>query len=86
MAKSCSKNQCCTGVSGTAPTGIVYRKLPHSLTQSGALHGATEALEEVAAMGLGGVPPVFADKESDENRVLKIDRQRHKRIDRERSA
>src|SRR3954453_13452142 len=34
---------------------IVWRKLPHSLTQSGALHGTTEALEEVAAIGLGGV-------------------------------
>jgi EmrB/QacA subfamily drug resistance transporter len=63
---------------------IVYRKLPHSLTQSGALHGATEALEEVAAMGLGGVPPVFADKERDEERELTRDRQRHSRRDRDR--
>jgi hypothetical protein len=63
---------------------IVYRKLPHSLTQSGALHGVTEALEEVAAMGLGGVPPVFADKERDEERELTRDRQRHSRRDRDR--
>jgi EmrB/QacA subfamily drug resistance transporter len=61
---------------------IVYRKLPHSLTQSGALHGPVEALEEVAAMGLGGVPPVFADQERDDERDLDLDRQRH----RERSA
>jgi len=65
---------------------IVYRKLPHSLTQSGALHGATEALEEVAAMGLGGVPPVFADQERDEDRELERDRELHSRRDRERSA
>jgi EmrB/QacA subfamily drug resistance transporter len=63
---------------------IVYRKLPHSLTQSGALHGATEALEEVAAMGLGGVPPVFADQERDEERELARDRERHSRRDRDR--
>ena len=49
---------------------IVFRNLPHSLTQSGALHGTTEAFEEVAAMGLGGVPPVFADDQRDENRAL----------------
>ncbi len=56
---------------------IVYRNLPHSLAQHGALHGATEALEEVAAMGLGGVPPVFADEERDAERELRRDRERH---------
>jgi DHA2 family multidrug resistance protein-like MFS transporter len=65
---------------------IVYRKLPHSLTQSGALHGTTEALEEVAAMGLGGVPPVFADEERDEEKELEHDRRLHHEIDRERTA
>ena len=68
---------------------IVYRKLPHSLTQSGALHGPTEALEEVAAMGLGGVPPVFADVQRDENRELDRDRELHRRLEhdqQERSA
>lgn len=66
--------------------GIVYRNLPHSLTQTGALHGTTGALEEVAAMGLGGVPPVFADDVADEERALELDRQKHREIDRERSA
>jgi Na+/melibiose symporter-like transporter len=60
---------------------IVYRKLPHSLVQSGAMHGTTEALEEVAAMGLGGVPPVFADVERDEERKLENDRRVHRERD-----
>jgi len=66
--------------------GIVWRKLPHSLAQHGALHGSVEALEEVAAMGLGGVPPVFADEQRDEDRDLERDRERHRARDRERSA
>ncbi len=66
---------------------IVYRKLPHSLVQqSGALHGTTEALEEVAAMGLGGVPPVFADVENDIERELEPDTVVPLRRDQERSA
>jgi len=66
--------------------GIVYRNLPHSLTQSGALHGTAEALEEVAAMGLGGVPPVFADDVKDEEAALEHDRRQHREAERERSA
>ncbi len=74
--------------------GIVWRNLPHSLIPSGALHGTTEALEEVAAMGLGGVPPIFADAEADEEKELEhdrllhhqVDRQSDPEIDRERSA
>jgi Na+/melibiose symporter-like transporter len=65
---------------------VVYRKLPHSLTQSGALHGTTEALEEVAAMGLGGVPPVFGDVEDDEEREREPDTVPAHRLDQERSA
>ena len=45
-----------------------------------------EALEEVAAMGLGGVPPVFTDDVRDEEHALELDRERHRDIDRERSA
>ena len=41
---------------------IVYRYLPHSLAPTGAMHGPVEALEEAAELGLGGVPPVFADE------------------------
>jgi MFS transporter, DHA2 family, integral membrane protein len=40
---------------------IVYRYLPHSLVPEGALHGPIESLEDAAELGLGGVPPVFAD-------------------------
>jgi hypothetical protein len=73
--------------------GIVWRKLPHSLTQSGALHGTTEAFEEVAAMGLGGVPPVFPDEFPDEGPGDEQEREHDRRlhntardVDRERSA
>jgi Na+/melibiose symporter-like transporter len=65
--------------------GIVWRKLPHTLAQDGAVHGPVEALEEVAAMGLGGVPPVFADEQREEERELERDRKRHYERDRERS-
>jgi EmrB/QacA subfamily drug resistance transporter len=40
---------------------IVYRYLPHSLQPEGALHGPLESFEDSAELGLGGVPPVFAD-------------------------
>ena len=41
--------------------GIVARYLPHSLLPEGALHGPLESFEDAAELGLGGVPPVFAD-------------------------
>jgi EmrB/QacA subfamily drug resistance transporter len=44
--------------------GIVYRFLPRSLAPEGALHGPLESLEDAAELGLGGVPPVFADEAS----------------------
>jgi EmrB/QacA subfamily drug resistance transporter len=47
---------------------IVYKFLPHSLTPTGAMHGAVESLEDAAELGLAGVPPIFADTESDEQR------------------
>ena len=65
---------------------VVFRKLPRSLTQSGALHGPLEGFEEAAAMGLGGVPPVFTDDINDEELALALDRKRHSELDRERSA
>jgi EmrB/QacA subfamily drug resistance transporter len=40
---------------------VVRRYLPHTLTPAGALHGPVESLEDAAELGLGGVPPVFAD-------------------------
>jgi hypothetical protein len=66
--------------------GIVWRKLPHSLVQQGALHGPVEGLEEAATLGLGGVPPVFADEERDSERELEADRLRHVPNGRQRSA
>ena len=41
--------------------GIVFRYLPHSLAPEGAMHGPLESFEDAAELGLGGVPPVFAD-------------------------
>jgi DHA2 family multidrug resistance protein-like MFS transporter len=40
---------------------IVYRYLPHHIAQHGAAHGPVEAVEDVAELGVAGVPPVFAD-------------------------
>ncbi len=50
-------------------SGIVYRYLPHSLTPSGAMRGPVESIEDMAELGLGGVPPIFADDASDAPRV-----------------
>ena len=41
--------------------GIVFRYLPHSLQPEGAMHGPLESFEDSAELGLGGVPPAFAD-------------------------
>jgi EmrB/QacA subfamily drug resistance transporter len=42
--------------------GIVFRYLPHSLAPQGAMHGPLESFEDAAALGVGGVPPVFSDE------------------------
>src|SRR5262249_49392718 len=55
---------------------IVWRKLPHSLVAQGAVHGPVEGLEEAATLGLGGVPPVFADELPDAEGELELDRRR----------
>jgi EmrB/QacA subfamily drug resistance transporter len=44
---------------------IVYRYLPQHIAQHGAAHGPVEALEDVAELGIAGVPPVFPDTPSD---------------------
>jgi len=41
---------------------IVFRYLPHSVAHQAAPNDAIGALEDAAELGLGGVPPVFADK------------------------
>ena len=40
---------------------LVWRFLPRHLAHEGAMHGALEAAEDAAALGLAGIPPVFAD-------------------------
>jgi Na+/melibiose symporter-like transporter len=65
---------------------IVWRKLPHSLVPQGALHGPVEGLEEAATLGLGGVPPVFADEQRDVEPELELERRRRLRRDRQRTA
>ena len=42
---------------------LVWRFLPRQLAHEGAMHGAGEAMEEAAELGIAGIPPVFADEE-----------------------
>jgi hypothetical protein len=51
----------------------VYRKLPHNLERSGAVHGPVEALEEAAELGIAGVPPLFGDEEGAATPSLSVD-------------
>ena len=39
---------------------IVLRYLPRQLAHEGAMHGAVESAEDVAELGIAGIPPVFA--------------------------
>ena len=48
-------------VLATIAAAIVFRYLPHSLVHEGAMHGPLESVEDAAELGLGGVPPIFAD-------------------------
>ena len=40
---------------------IAYRYLPHQLAPEGAMHGAVESMEDVAELGLAGLPTAFSD-------------------------
>ena len=42
---------------------LVWKFLPRTLAHEGAMHGAVEAMEDAAELGIAGVPPVFADEE-----------------------
>ncbi len=44
---------------------IVYRYLPHTMGDEGAMHGPVESMEDAAELGLGGTPPIFADVEDE---------------------
>jgi Na+/melibiose symporter-like transporter len=48
--------------------GIVYRYLPHSMVAEGAMRGPVESVEDAAELGIGGVPPLFADDLDDAER------------------
>jgi DHA2 family multidrug resistance protein-like MFS transporter len=41
---------------------IVARYLPYTVAHEGAMRGPIEAMEDAAELGLGGVPPIFADQ------------------------
>ncbi len=45
-------------------SAIVFRYLPRSLTHVGAMRGPAESLEDMAELGLAGVPPIFGDTPS----------------------
>jgi hypothetical protein len=40
---------------------MVWRFLPRQIDQHGAARGPIDAAENAAELGLGGVPPIFAD-------------------------
>jgi len=42
---------------------LVTRFLPRDIAHEGALHDGVSAMEDVAEVGLGGVPPIFADSD-----------------------
>ena len=46
------------------------RYLPKRLAHEGAVHGAVESVEDVAALGIGGVEPVFPDQRFPEDDLL----------------
>jgi EmrB/QacA subfamily drug resistance transporter len=51
---------------------LVMRFLPRQIAQHGAVHGALEAAEDMAALGLAGIPPVFADFPDDRTRATAV--------------
>jgi hypothetical protein len=40
---------------------LVWRYLPSSVAHEGAMEDSVSAMEDTAELGLGGVPPIFAD-------------------------
>jgi EmrB/QacA subfamily drug resistance transporter len=45
---------------------LVLRYLPRQIAQHGAVRGPVEAAEDMAELGLAGIPPVFADTPNDD--------------------
>jgi hypothetical protein len=48
---------------------IVYRYLPHRLGEGSALHGPVEAVEDVAELGIAGLPPLLGDGTDDRSSI-----------------
>jgi MFS transporter, DHA2 family, integral membrane protein len=48
---------------------LVKRYLPPVLSHEGAMRGPVEAMEDVAELGLAGLPPIFADERFPQDRV-----------------
>jgi len=42
---------------------LVVRSLPREISHDGAMHDGVSAMEDVAELGIGGVPPIFADSD-----------------------
>ncbi len=55
---------------------VVYRYLPKHLAGEASMHGPLESMEDVAELGLAGVPSVFADTVDDEAAAADRDRVR----------
>jgi EmrB/QacA subfamily drug resistance transporter len=52
----------CAAILATIAAFVTNRYLPRVIAPEGALHGPVAALEDTLELGLGGVPPVFADE------------------------
>jgi EmrB/QacA subfamily drug resistance transporter len=50
------------GLLAFTAAGIMFRYFPHVVAHEGAMAGPREAMEDAAELGLGGIPPVFADQ------------------------
>ena len=50
------------GLLAFTAAGIMFRYFPHAVAHEGAMAGPREAMEDAAELGLGGIPPVFADQ------------------------
>jgi hypothetical protein len=50
------------GLLAFSAAAIMYRFFPHVVAHEGAMAGPREAMEDAAELGLGGIPPVFADQ------------------------
>jgi EmrB/QacA subfamily drug resistance transporter len=52
----------CGAILAAIAAFVTYRFLPRTLAPEGALHGPVAAVEDTVELGLGGVPPAFADE------------------------